>query len=147
MSYRPVVLGEDTRITTLRRMGQAQTRREVATRHPELRPPHSCLSDDENELLELVFWQARTFGGVANLKNTTRKQVSTGVQQALERLNRHLCRASHQDDDHLDEVLLALNACGSVRRAAKNLKVGKDVLKAFMEREGIKTRFVFEVDT
>ena len=147
LSPQTVVLGEDTRVTALRRMGQAEKRRELAQRYPELRPPRACLSKDENDLLELSFWQARTYGEIANLKRLSRRQVSTGVRHALEKLNQYVCSDPHQDEDHLDEVLLALNECGSVRRAAKNLKVGKDVLKAFMEREGIKTRFVFEVDT
>jgi DNA-directed RNA polymerase specialized sigma24 family protein len=147
LSPQAVVLGEDIRITALRRLGQAEKRREVAQRYPELRPPHACLSKDENDLLELSLWQARTFGEITSLSGLSRKQVATGVRQALEKLNQHLCRESHQDEDHLDAVLLALNECGSVRRAAKKLKVGKDVLKTFMERVGIRTRTVFEVDT
>ncbi len=124
LSPQAVVLGEDTRVTALRRMGQAEKRREVAHRYPELLPPHACLSKDENDLLELSFWQARTYGEIASLKSLSRRQVGTGVRHALEKLNQHLCRESHQDEDHLDEVLLALNECGSVRRAAKKLEVG-----------------------
>jgi hypothetical protein len=99
------------------------------------------------ELLELSFWQARTFGEIARLKNLSRRKVRTDVRQALEKLNRHLCSEPHQDEDHLDEVLLALNECGSVRRAAKKLEVGEDVLKTFMERVGIRARTVFEIET
>ena len=147
LSPQAVVLGEDTRITALRRMGQAEKRREVARRYPELRPPHACLSDDENDLLELSLWQARTYGETASLKSLSRRQVSTGVRHALKKLNWHLCRESHHHEDHLDAVLLALNECGSVRRAAKKLEVCKYVLNAFMERVGIRARTVFEVDT
>jgi DNA-directed RNA polymerase specialized sigma24 family protein len=147
LSPQAVVLGEDTRITALRRLGQAEKRRKVAQRYPELRPPHACLSKDENDLLELSLWQARTYGEIASLKSLSRRQVSKGVRHALDKLNQHLCSESHQDEDHLDEVLLALNECGSVRRAAKKLEVGKDVLTAFMERVGIRARTVFEVDT
>lgn len=68
LSPQAVVLGEDTHITALRRMGQVEKRREVARRYPELRPPHACLSKVENDLLELSLWQARTFGEIASLK-------------------------------------------------------------------------------
>ena len=53
-----VVLGEDARITAFLRAGPAEKRRSVAQHHPELRPPQPCLSGDENDLLELAFWQA-----------------------------------------------------------------------------------------
>ena len=142
-----VVSGEDVRITAFLRAGPAEKRRSVAQRHPELRPPQPCLSGDENDLLELAFWQARTYREIAELKDLFRRDVGTRIRKALRELNRHLCGESHQDEDRLEEVLLALNACGSVRKAAKNLSVPKDVLKAFMEREGVKTRVVFEVDT
>jgi len=141
-----VVLGEDTRITALRRLGHPDKRREVAARYPELRPPHECLSEHENDLLELTFWQGRTFAEIAQLRNLSRTEVGTGVRGALERLNAHLCRDVHDDEDHLDEVLLALNECGSVRKAAKKLGVGRDVLKAFIARVSIETRTVFEVE-
>lgn len=138
---------DDPRITALRTAGPVTARREVAQRYPELRPPHRCLSELQNDLLELSFWQARTYGEIASLKSLSRRQVSTGVRHALETLNRHLCSDPHQDEDHLEAVLLALNACGSVRRAAKKLEVGEEVLKAFMDREGIRARTVFEVGT
>ena len=141
-----VVLGEDARITAFLRAGPAEKRRAVAQRHPELRPPQPCLSGDENDLLELAFWQARTYREIAELKNIARKDVGTRLRKALRKLDQHLQGESHEDEDRLGEVLLALNECGSVRQAAKKLKVPKDVLKAFMEREGIKTRFVFEVE-
>lgn len=141
-----VVLGEDARITALRRLGHSDNRRKTAGRYPELRPPHKCLSETENDLLELVFWQGQTFAEVATLRGLPRKEIGTRVRRALEQLNRHLCSDSHQDEDRLDEVLMALNECGSVRRAAKKLRVGKDVLKAFVAREGISARTVFEVD-
>lgn len=142
-----IVLGEDTRITALRRLGHPDKRREVAGRYPELRPPHGCLNERENDLLELTFWQGRTFAEIASLEGLPRKKVGGGVRAALERLNAHLCRDPHHDEDHLDEVLLALNECGSVRKAARKLGVSRDVLKAFVTRASIKTRFVFEVET
>jgi len=141
-----VVLGEDARITALLRAGPAEKRRAVAQHHPELRPPQPCLSGDENDLLELAFWQARTYREIAECKNLARKDVGTRIRMALRKLSQHLYGESHQDEDRLGEVLLALNECGSVRQAAKKLKLPKDVLKAFMEREGIKARFVFEVE-
>ena len=141
-----MVLGEDARITAFLRAGPAEKRRTVAQHHPELRPPQPCLSRDENELLELVFWQGRTFSEIASLKGLPRKEIGTRVRRALEQLNRHLCSTSHQGEDRLDEVLLALNECGSVRRAAKKLRVSKDVLKAFVNRNRISARTVFEVD-
>jgi len=141
-----VVLGEDARITALLRAGPAEKRRAVAQHHPELRPPQPCLSGDENDLLELAFWQAQTYREIAECKNLARKDVGTRIRKALKKLNQHLYGESHQDEDRLGEVLSALNECGSVRQAAKKLKVPKDVLKAFMEREGIKARFVFEVE-
>ncbi|CAA9228791.1 MAG: hypothetical protein AVDCRST_MAG93-792 [uncultured Chloroflexia bacterium] len=88
----------------------------------------------------------RTYREIAELKNLARKDVGTRIRKALKKLNQHLHGESHEDEDRLGEVLLALNECSSVRRAAKRLKLPKDVLKAFMEREGIKTRFVFEVE-
>ena len=141
-----VVLGEDARITAFRRAGPTEKRREVAGRYPELRPPHKCLSETENDLLELVFWQGQTFAEVAALRGLPRKEIGTRVRRALEQLNRHLYGDAQQDEDRLGEVLLALNECGSVKRAAKKLEVGKDVLKAFVAREGISARTVFEVD-
>ena len=131
-----VVLGEDARITAFRRLGHPENRRKTAARHPELRPPYACLSETENDLLELVFWQGRTFAEVASLRGLPRKEIGTRVRRALEQFNRQLCRDAHQDEDRLDEVLLALNECGSVRRAAKKLEVGRDVLKAFLVRQG-----------
>lgn len=141
-----VVLGEDARITALLRAGPAEKRRAAAQHHPELRPPQPCLSGDENDLLELAFWQARTYREIAECKNLARKDVGTRIRKALRKLDQHLHGESHQDEDRLEEVLLALNECGSVRRAAKKLKLPKDVLKAIMEREGVKARFVFEVE-
>lgn len=141
-----VVLGEDARITAFLRAGPAEKRRAVAQHHPELRPPQPCLSGDENDLLELAFWQARSYREIAELKNIARKDVGTRIRKALKKLDRHLHGESHEEEDRLGEVLLGLNECGSVRQAAKKLHVPKDVLKAFMEREGIKTRFVFEVE-
>ena len=140
------VLGEDPRITTLRRLGHPDKRREVARRYPELRPPHDCLREEENDLLELALWQGKTFAEIASLRGHTRKEVGTGVRGALGRLNAHLCRDVHGDEDQLDRVLLALNECGSVKRAAKKLEVGRDVLKTFIARAGIQTRIVFEVE-
>ena len=141
----PSVLGEDARITALRRRGQPDKRREVAGRYPELRPPHECLSQSENDLLELALWQGLTVAEIASRKGLSRKEVGTGIRGALERLNQHL-RVDNDDDDHLDRVLLALNECGSLRRAAKKLKVPKAVLRTYIERAGIKTRVVFEVE-
>lgn len=142
----PSVLGEDARITALRRLGHPDNRREVAGRYPELRPPHECLSQTENDLLELALWQGRPYAEIASRKGLTRREVGTGVRGALERLNRHLCCDTNDDEDHLDTVLLALNEYGSARRAAKKLRVSKDVLRAFIERAGIKSRIVFEVE-
>ena len=141
-----VVLGEDVRITALLRAGPAEKRRAVAQHHPELRPPQPCLSGDENELLELAFWQARTYREIAELKNLARRDVGNRIRKALKKLNRHLHGEPHADEDRLGEVLLALNECGSVRQAAKKLKLPKDVLKVIMERQGVKARFVFEVE-
>ena len=141
-----VVLGEDARITALLRAGPAEKRRAVAQHHPELRPPQPCLSGDENDLLELAFWQARTYREIAELKNLARKDVGTCIRKALKKLDQHLHGEPHEDEDRVEEVLLALNECGSVRRAAKKLKLPKEVLRAFMECEGVKTRVVFEVE-
>ncbi len=96
--------------------------------------------------LELALWQGRPYAEIASRKGLTGREVSNGVRGALERLNRHLCRDSNDDEDHLDRVLLALNECRSVGRAAKKLEVSKDVLQAFIERAGIKSRIVFEVE-
>ena len=142
----PSVLGEDARITALRRLGHPDNRREMAGRYPELRPPHDALNRDDNDLLELALWQGRPYAETASRKGLPSREVSTGVRGALERLNRHLCRDTNDDEDHLDTMLLALNECGSVRRAAKKLRVSKDVLKAFVARAGIKSRIVFEVE-
>lgn len=139
-----LVLGQDARITALRRLGPPDNRRKIAGRYPELRPPHDALTEDDNDLLELALWQRRPYAEIASRKGLTCREVSTGVRGALERLNRHLRRDSNDDEDHLDTVLLALNEYGSVRRAAKKLRVSKDVLQAFIERVGIKSRIVFE---
>lgn len=141
-----VVLGEDARIAAFLRAGPAEKRRAVAQHHPELRPPQPCLSRDENDLLELAFWQARTYREIAECENIARKDVGTRLRKALKKLDQHLHGESHEEEDRLGKVLLALNECGSVKQAARKLKVPKDVLKAYMEREGIKTRFVFEVE-
>lgn len=145
----PVALGEDARITALRRAGPAERRRTVAERYNELRPPQPYLDSEENELLELTYWQGRTCGEIARLKGLAKREVGTRVHQVLGNLDRHLCGASqhdHQDEDRLEEVLLALNACGSVRRAARALKMSKEALQAFMERMSIEARTVFEVE-
>lgn len=142
----PVTSGEDAPITALLQAGPAEKRRKVAERYPELRPPHPCLTRDQNELLEMAFWQARTYREIAELKSLARREVGTRIRKALRKLNQHLHGDAHGDEDRLGEVLLALNECGSVRRAAKKLKLPKDVLKVIMEREGIKARFVFEVE-
>ena len=142
----PVIL-EDPRITALRTAGPAPARQEVAGRYPELRPPHTYLSDLQNELLELAYWQGLRFKELEDLKDLSGRRVSTSIRQALKQLDRHLHRESHQDEDSLDAVLLALNACGSVKHAATKLGLNTDVLNAFMQRAGIKARTVFEVDT
>ena len=141
-----VVLGEDARITAFLRAGPAEKRWSVAQHHPELRPPQLCLSRDENDLLELAFWQARTYREIAELNNLARRDVGTRIRKALKKLDQHLHGEPHEDEDRLGEVLLALNECGSVRQAAKRLELPKDVVRAFMEREDIKARFVFEVE-
>lgn len=142
----PIASGKDARIAALLHAGPAEKRREVAERYPELRPPQPCLSGDENELLELAFWQARTYREIAKLKNLAPKDVGTRIRKALEQLDQHLHGEAHEDEDRLEEVLLALNECGSVRRAAKKLELPKSVVKAFIEREGIRARSVFEVE-
>ncbi len=142
----PLVLGQDARITALRRLGPPDNRRKTAGRYPELRPPHDALNRDDNDLLELALWQGRPYAEIASRKGLTSREVGTGVRGALERLNRHLCRDANDDEDHLDTVLLALNERRSVGRAAKKLRVSKDVLQAFIERAGIKSRIVFEVE-
>ena len=142
----PLVMLEDPRITALRTAGLATTRREVAACHPELRPPHSSLSDLQNDLLELAYWQGLTYQELAERKDLSGRKISTSIRQALKQLDRHLHRASHQDEDSLGEVLLALNTCGSVKHAAEKLGLSADVLRAFMERAGIKARTVFEVE-
>ena len=141
-----VVSGEDAHITAFLRAGPAEKRRSVAQHHPELRPPQPCLSRDENDLLELAFWQARTYREIAELKNLARREVGTRIRKALKKLDQHLLGEPRKDEDRLGEVLLALNECGSVRKAAKKLGLPKDVVKSFVEREGIKARFVFEVE-
>lgn len=134
-------------LTDLKLASSAKQRKEAAIKRPELRPPHDALNHRENAILELAFWQARTYREIAELKNLARREVGTRIRKALKKLDQHLHGELHEDEDRLEEVLLALNECSSVRRAAKKLKLPKDVLKAFMEREGVKTRVVFEVDT
>lgn len=142
----PLVMLADPRITALRTAGLATARREVAACYPELRPPHSCLSELQNDLLELAYWQGLTYKELGNRNDLSGRRVGTSVRQALKQLDRHLHRASHQDEDSLGEVLLALNTYGSVKRAAEKLGLSADVLRAFMERAGIKARTVFEVE-
>ena len=142
----PIPSGEDAPITAILQAGPAEERRKVAERYPQLRPPQPCLSDDENELLELAFWGAKTYREIAELKGLARREIGTRIRKALTKLDQHLLGESPEDEDRLGEVLLALNECGSVRRDAKKLGLPKNVLKAFVEREGVKARFVFEVE-
>lgn len=74
---------EDPRITALRTAGLATARREVAACHPELRPPHSGLSELQNDLLELAYWQGLTYKDVGNRKDLSVRRVGTSIRQAL----------------------------------------------------------------
>jgi len=142
-----IVLGQDMRVRALLqtvRAASVKDRRAVAHRYRDLRPPHACLSEAQNELLEGAFWQARPFEEIAQRTRLSRSELSASLCGVLETLNSHLC--GDQNEDHLSEVLLALNECGSVRRAARKLGAPRDVLKAFMKRQGIKMRTVYEVE-
>lgn len=46
----------DPRLSALSRAGSPDERQRIAARIPELRPPHRCLTDRENLVLEWTYW-------------------------------------------------------------------------------------------
>lgn len=144
----------DPRVEALRAARNSGQRRAAALRHPELRPPHSVLRTRENEILERVYWQGLTCKEVGRQLGITGSRVGQLAQRALRKLEYHLSRGGapgivedeHSSDDRLDEVLLTLNACGSVEAAAQQLGWSVWTLKGFMHRHDVTARTVFEVE-
>lgn len=54
-------LVDDWRVKALRAARTAPTRLRVAGLYPELRPPHVFLSEDENRVLEGLYWRGQTY--------------------------------------------------------------------------------------
>ncbi len=64
----------------------AEDRLETAKQHPELRPPHACLTKEEDTVLELVFWQGLDYNQAAGQTGFPVSKISRLRHKSVEKL-------------------------------------------------------------
>ncbi len=82
---------DDPRVAALEEAALPAARQRAATSYPELRPPHVFLNRNENTVLEILYWQGKTYEDTGRdlgwLSGIHIKGIEKG---ALERLGYYL---------------------------------------------------------
>ncbi len=83
--------GDDPRVEALREATLPAARQRVATSYPELRPPHIFLDLEENKVLEVLYWQGKTYKDAGrDLSWLTGTHINKIEATALEKLGYYL---------------------------------------------------------
>ena len=153
----------DTLRDRFRRASTGAERRFTAQRHPELGALLNRLGETDARILRELYWEGKTYREVAELLGKHVGGIRPRADRALWKLT-HLAESidevqhkalqsfsplealpGYLTDDHLNAVLLALNATHTLDQAATQVGVTTGTLRAYMDRSGIEANTVYEV--
>ena len=153
----------DTRLERFIRASTGAERRFTAQRYPELGTLLNRLEETDARILRELYWEGKTYREVAEVLSKHVSGIRPRADTALWKLDplaasidevQHKAPRSfsplealsgHLTDDHLNAVLLALNATHTLDQAATQIGVTIGALRAYMDKSGIEANTVYEV--
>ena len=153
----------DTRRERFEMASTGAERRFTAQRHPELKALLNRLGETDARILRELYWEGKTYrevadalgkhvGGIRPRANRALWDL-TRLAQSIDEVQHKAPRSfsplealpGHLTDDHLNAVLLALNATHTLDQAAMQIGVTTRALRAYMDKSGIEANTVYEV--